>query len=371
MDENGDTQSVLSRFGVLSRWLVLIVLSIAYISILRFASIPASLLLGAMAAGITVSLLGGTVGVPKSVLLFSQAWVGCMIAGTISAETLKDILGRWPLLILMVVSVTAVASFLGWMLAKTRVLPGTTAIWGTSPGAALLMTIMSENYGADSRLVAFMQYYRVLLVTLVATGFGGAFGEHHSPILGIGEKAGFNAANLSVTLLIAVCGMLLGKQTRFPSAPMLFPIIAGSLVNVSGIFAIVQPQWLLSIAYSVVGWSIGLRFSRSILSHAYHGFSRVTVVMIAMIAICFGIAVFFSWAADIDLLTAYLATSPGGMDSVAIIAATTGGNVSLVMSVQTLRFIIVTLTGPALATFIVKKIGLDFVQDSTNNNGSS
>ena len=37
-------------------------------------------------------------------------------------------------------------------------LPGTTALWGTSPGAASVMTIMAESYGADMRLVAFMQY---------------------------------------------------------------------------------------------------------------------------------------------------------------------------------------------------------------------
>ena len=47
-------------------------------------------------------------------------------------------------------------------------LPGTTALWGTSPGAASVMTIMAESYGADVRLVAFMQYFRVVVVAVVA-----------------------------------------------------------------------------------------------------------------------------------------------------------------------------------------------------------
>jgi uncharacterized membrane protein AbrB (regulator of aidB expression) len=48
-------------------------------------------------------------------------------------------------------------------------LPGTTAIWGSSPGAATAMTLMSESYGADMRLVAVMQYLRVVLVVLTAS----------------------------------------------------------------------------------------------------------------------------------------------------------------------------------------------------------
>ena len=40
-------------------------------------------------------------------------------------------------------------------------LPGTTAVWGSSPGAATAMVLMAEAFGADARLVAFMQYLRV------------------------------------------------------------------------------------------------------------------------------------------------------------------------------------------------------------------
>jgi uncharacterized protein len=53
--------------------------------------------------------------------------------------------------------------------------------------------------------------------------------------------------------------------------------------------------------------------------------------------------------AHLDGLTAYLATSPGGMDSVAIIAAGTPVDTPLVMAVQTGRFLAVLLLGPALA----------------------
>ena len=58
----------------------------------------------------------------------------------------------------------------------------------------------------------------------------------------------------------------------------------------------------------------------------------------------------------IDLLTAVLATSPGGLDSVAIIAVGSKADVSFVLAVQTLRLFVVLLTGPLLAKWISRSV---------------
>ena len=87
-----------------------------------------------------------------------------------------DVLDHWLLFAFGVVSVVAASSFLGWAMTRLRVLPGTTALWGTSPGAASVMTIMAESYGADMRLVALMQYSRVVLVAGVAALIARVFG---------------------------------------------------------------------------------------------------------------------------------------------------------------------------------------------------
>ena len=77
-----------------------------------------------------------------------------------------------------------------------------------------------------------------------------------------------------------------------------------------------------------------------------------------MIGVCGLLAVLLVYAAGIDPLTAYLATSPGGMDAVAIIAASSNVDIAFVMAMQSLRFLIVLVTGPPLARFIAKRIGL-------------
>jgi membrane AbrB-like protein len=60
--------------------------------------------------------------------------------------------------------------------------------------------------------------------------------------------------------------------------------------------------------------------------------------------------------AKVDPLTAYLATSPGGADSVAIIAASSNVDVSFVMAMQTVRLIAVLLLAPVLTRFLAERI---------------
>jgi uncharacterized membrane protein AbrB (regulator of aidB expression) len=57
-----------------------------------------------------------------------------------------------------------------------------------------------------------------------------------------------------------------------------------------------------------------------------------------------------------DPLTAYLATSPGGADSVAIIAASSPVNAPLVMAFQTARLFAVIAIGPAMSRFIATRL---------------
>jgi len=59
--------------------------------------------------------------------------------------------------------------------------------------------------------------------------------------------------------------------------------------------------------------------------------------------------------ANFDGLTAYLATSPGGADSVAVIAATSAADAGFVMAMQVARFVLVLLFGPPLARFVANK----------------
>ncbi len=72
-------------------------------------------------------------------------------------------------------------------------------------------------------------------------------------------------------------------------------------------------------------------------------------------AVCTGLGGILAALTGTDLLTAYLATTPGGIDSVAVIALGSSANASLVLAVQMLRLFAVVLAGPILVRWWISK----------------
>ena len=82
---------------------------------------------------------------------------------------------------------------------------------------------------------------------------------------------------------------------------------------------------------------------------------RIALAVFGLVLVLLAFAFLLVWLAGVDPLTAYLATSPGGADSVAIIAANSAVDVPFVMAMQAGRLLVVTLTGPALARYIATR----------------
>jgi membrane AbrB-like protein len=215
------------------------------------------------------------------------------------------------------------------------------------------MTIMAEDYGADVRLVALMQYTRVVGVAAIAAilvrvlGLTAPQGQHQ-----IDWFPAFDWLGLIETLALAIAGPLIAKYLRIPAGAFLMPLAIGAVLNHFGWIHIVLPPWLLAGCYALVGWNVGLRFTRSLLVHAARAMPQVIGTTVVLIVICGAIAALMVAVAGVDPLTAYLATSPGGSDSIAIIAASTNVDVSFVMAMQTVRMLAVLFLAPALTKFV-------------------
>jgi uncharacterized protein len=255
------------------------------------------------------------------------------------------------------VLVVVVSSLLGWLMTRWQMMPGTTALWGTSAGAASVMTIMAEHYGADPRLVAFMQYLRVVLVAVIAAIVARLFGV--TPVHAPHDIVWFPTVAwlpLAETLALAIVGPIIARWMRIPAGAFLVPLVLGIVLTHFGLIRIELPTWLLAASYAFVGWNVGLRFTRPLLIHALKALPVIFGATLTLIALCGAIAVAMVWLAGVDPLTAYLATSPGGSDSIAIIAASTNVDVSFVMAMQTVRMIAVLFLAPVLTKFIAERL---------------
>jgi membrane AbrB-like protein len=346
------------RVAVSLKWLILVALSALLAVALEALRLPAALLLGPMFSAILVAALGWGIRVPPGPNLVAQAVIGCMIARSIPLTVVSEIIQHGLLFLGVVAAVITASSTLGWLLTRWRVLPGTTAVWGSSPGAATAMMLMAAAYGADIRLVAFMQYLRVLLVALVATIVARFWTADagRSPVATVWFPP-IDWLPFIETMALVAFGAFSARLRRIPAAPLLLPLGIGITLQGAGWVQIELPPWLLATSYALVGWNTGLGFNRTILRHAARALPRVMASILVLIAVCGGFSGVLVLVAGIDPLTAYLATSPGGADSAAIIAMASNVDVAFVMAMQTTRLVLVLLIGPSLAGFIARRAG--------------
>jgi membrane AbrB-like protein len=272
--------------------------------------------------------------------------------------------GQWPVFVGIAGAVMGASALLGYWLMRTGLLPGTTAIWGLAPGAASAMVLMAGDFGADTRLVAFMQYLRVALVTavasLVAHFAAGPHAAGSEPLpwttqLSQGLHID-NPVHAGMTGLVIVGSAWLARRIRVPGGPLLIPLALGMLLDNASPWKLELPGPLLALAYAALGWGIGLRFNRDILAHAWRVLPRVLLAIAALIALGLVIATGLMVLGGVPPLTAYLATSPGGADSVAVIAATSAVDAGFVMAMQMVRFFMVLLFGPGVSRWLTQRV---------------
>lgn len=307
-----------------------------------------------MVAAIALTLCAAGVHVGRGAFLCAQGVIGCLLGRSVPSSFLDGLATHWGALFLGVTSVTILAYGLGWALSRLNTFPDAAAMWGSAPGGASAMLLLAEAQGSDVRLVAFMQYLRVVCVSLTAslvahwwTPDGGAPAAQVAVSALVLPPSSWHA--VAASLVLAAGGAYLGAWLRIPAGAMLVPMGAFMLLkNLMHVQLELHPL-MLALAYAFIGWTIGTRFDRQVVALCLRSLPMVLAFVLALIVLCAAVAAALVQWAGIDPLTAYLATSPGGADVVAIIAASTPVDLAFVVSMQVFRMLLVLATAPLAA----------------------
>lgn len=343
------------------RWLQLLALSGAFSALAQWLGLPASFLLGPLVAAVFLTLRGSTVRVARFPFLCAQGIVGCLLGRSVPHAFLDTVAGHGWVLLTGAVGVTVVAFGLGWALSRWHQLPLPTAIWGSAPGGASAMMVLAEGQGADMRLVALMQYLRVVCVSVTATLVAHAWGTGsgvaaHPQGPGLSDLLAAPAAwaPLLLGLAVAVGGAWLGSRLRVPAGTLLVPMALFIAVRDGANLPLELHPLVLVLAYACIGWTVGTRFDRSVITACLDSLPKVFASVVALIVLCAAwSAALVRWA-GVDPLTAYLATSPGGADIVAIIATSSPVDLTFVLAMQVSRMVFVVVCGPLVAKLITR-----------------
>jgi len=345
----------LHSWPVSLQWLALLLLAGSSGQLLKYFEVPAAQFLGPMLTAIGFGVCGASIRVSRQAFRLGQGSVGVLAAHSMTMAVLASMAQSWHVMLFATVLTVSLSALVGLALVRLGGIPASTAAWGTAPGAASAMVSMADEFGADSRVVATMQYVRVVCVVMIGAlvsrwiGAPGGGSEVHAT--GVALQS-FTLLNLGLTLATIVLGVLLGS--RVPAGALLVPLLIGGALQLSGLLHITLPGWLLAIAYGAIGCYIGLRFDRATVNYVWRRLPAMILGAVLLIALCALSAWLLAQWLGKDFLSVYLATSPGGLDAMAIIAVDTRSDVGLVLAMQTLRLFAVIVSGAFFARLIIK-----------------
>ncbi|ABS05332.1 AbrB family transcriptional regulator [Kineococcus radiotolerans] len=323
--------------------------------LLARAGLPSPALFAGLAVGLLDALcLPRPFPLPARLGTAGQAAVGVTIGTLVQLSTLAALGEHWLPVLLVTLATLLLSLGTGWVLGRHRDLDAVTGAFALVAGGASGLVVIARQLGADERVVAVVQYVRVLLVVLsLPVVLNVVFGVRATG--GAAAPAGDPWAGV---LLVVVCGLAgpwLGRRAHLPAHTLLGPLLLAAVASLTGLSgAAVVPDPVQQVAYALIGLQIGLRFTpASLLTVARVLPAAVALVVVGVLGSA-GLGVLLSRATGLPELDTYLATTPGGLYAVLAAAVGSGADATFVLSVQVLRLLVMLLAAPALAGLLAR-----------------
>jgi membrane AbrB-like protein len=155
------------------------------------------------------------------------------------------------------------------------------------------------------------------------------------------------------SLVAATVGGLLFERFGVPAGALIGAMVGVAAVGLGGFETTGSGPVLRTAAFVVIGWELGSQVTSETID-------TVRRAAIPIIVVVFGLLVasaVLAWVlhlAGVDVVTAYLAASPGGLSQMVALSTEFGANAVVVSVVHLIRVITVILTAPWIARLIVR-----------------
>jgi membrane AbrB-like protein len=338
-------------------WAVLLAVLVAVSKGFSLAGLPSAVLFAGLVVGIGYAVFGRTpLELPHGAAHGGQAVIGVTAGLYLRSSTLHAVASHWAPVIFATVSTLVISVVCGLLLSRLSRIDQATSSFGMIAGGAAGIVAISHELGADERLVAVLQYLRVLLIVALAPVVAGA-------IFGLGGHQLHPAAASHSSALwglgfVAVCslvGIELGRRVRLPAGALLGPLfVAGAVSLAAPSWTAPVPSFVQSFAFAVIGLQVGLRFTPDSLRQARSVLPLAFLMLMLMIGLCALLGVVLASLARVSELDGYLATTPGGLAAVLAMAVGNNTNATFIISVQLLRTLLMLIAAPWLAMWIAR-----------------
>ncbi|TSB45017.1 AbrB family transcriptional regulator [Alkalicoccobacillus porphyridii] len=320
--------------------------------------VPAGWLLGALIFGIVCSFAIKKIIFSRSYFSFVLAIIGTNIGFTVILERFVTYGGLIiPLLISIFITI-----FLGMLLGKYfqkwSGLNANTAFFCCLPGGASEVIAVSEQYGADQRIVAAFHTTRITLFVMIIPLIAGLFSNGRSDLT-ISQPAlsitGWIVVILTVGV-VALLSMQLGGRIPFPGAIIFVSIGLGFAAHTWVIPQYSMPSLIPGIAQGLMGAVLGMRFDRETLSELLRIGKVSALAMLLYFVGSLSLAALFFFVTSISFSESMLGIVPAGAAEMAATALSLQLDSTLVATLQMLRVLSLFVALPFLIKWFAKPV---------------
>jgi membrane AbrB-like protein len=172
----------------------------------------------------------------------------------------------------------------------------------------------------------------------------------------------------TIVVLLGLSGWFIAARVNLPAPGILGSMILVAVATMAGVPAFDFPHWSRVLVQSIIGGYLGLKIDRATVASTRAMLIPITISTVWFVTATLLIGYALARWTTIDLYTALLASAPGGVAEMTVIAMTVGADAALVATVQVVRLI---ASNVAVPFFARRHVGQHFgSRDESNDNGA-
>ena len=303
---------------------------------------PIPWMIGPMIAVAALNLTGVRLVAPPYARQMGQVILGSAVSLYFTPTVVAELVANLGAIAAATLSAFVIGGLGAVILSQVSGVEGKSTFFASIPGGAMAMAVLAERHGAQIVPVAVAHSLRVSIVVILipfALTYGGI------PLVGSAYRP---AVSLNYWILAPwlALGFLLGEvseRLRLQNGYLLAPIFFGAALTIEGTQLSLVPHWMSEFAQLMFGLVLGARYERAFFAR-YRLFIPFALlnsffVVIASVAVAAALA----WAFGLPIATMIIATAPGGMAEMTILAQALQISAPLVVAFHLFRVVIVNM----------------------------
>ena len=336
--------------------LLLFIMALCLGSLLVRMYLPIPFLLGGLLTAFLCKTLThrSDVSWPKQWREYALMVAGYGIGSTFTADTWNNFLAELVGVAEATIVILAASIALAFVTAKLARENLKSCIMGMLPGGmTLTMLLCEDDKEVNPNVVMVMQILRLLGVVITVpflviwllnaqvTGSSVALPNH-------------GGVHWLVVVPLSILGSFIATKIHMPTPKLLGPILATAAFSVFDGGVQPVPFWLMAAAQASIGLFMGMQLDADSIVKTEKMVPYILIGMAILIVVSIGMANVLSARYSFSLVTAFLAMAPGGIAEMSLAGMSMGENVSIILTYQLVRVLVINIFIPPLLAWWFK-----------------